>query len=144
MVSRATSACTVIVLTRNCAINWPNKCIHLKHQMISKRLRINNLVLKFTASPFQYGRPFCVTNSCSRKTAFASLRCKLVSPFFDAVSQDRDVEINRTKPRDWMDIHTATEPLASSSASTTCSPSRKSPGVKPQRSEPFSKRSRAR
>ena len=78
--------------------------------MTSKRLKTNNLVLKFTASLFQDGRPFCVTNSCSRKTTFVSFRCQtscrvdsscsrqvvLVSRFFDAVSQDRDVEITST------------------------------------------------
>ena len=40
--------------------------IHLKHQMTSKRLKTNKLVLKFTASLFQSSRPFCVTNSYSR------------------------------------------------------------------------------
>ena len=79
--------------------------IHLKHQMTSKRLKTNNLVLKFTASLFQYGRPFCVTNSCSRNTTFVSLRCKasswidsscsrqdvLVSRFFDAVSHGNHI-----------------------------------------------------
>ena len=84
--------------------------IHLKHQMTSKRLKTNNLVVKFTASLFKDGRPFCDTSSCSRKTASASSRCEascrvdsscsrqdvVVSRFFDAVSQDLDVAITST------------------------------------------------
>ena len=103
--------------------------IHLKHQMTSKRMRTNNLVLKFTASLSKTVNLLChqlvfpQNNVCFSQIQNFVPDCSqqdvLVSHFFDAVSQDRDVAI--TPPNEF-DNHAPSSRGLSDHPSLRCWP----------------------